>query len=307
MSYDVHRLKDRRARGQWDRNTRMPVPPPPPGSTDCQFHIFADAARYPLQVEPEVGPPDATFADMQGVLAAMGFQRGVIVHSQRYETDHRLLIDTLSGLAPDVRRNFRATCIIKDSVPDAEMERLNALGVRGARFNIGKRYADSIDPAEVRRSMDRVREIGWHARLHISGADIEQWGDFLLSIRELRMVIDHMAHLQFALGVGQPAVLWIRERLANDPNWFLMLSNGPRDSAMDKGWDDAIPFARAFIDVAPDKLIWGSDWPHTGWRERPMMNDAELVELLYRYADHDQGLIRKILVDTPALLHGFQS
>lgn len=307
MSYDVHRLNDKRPRGEWDRNTRPPVPAPPPGSCDCQFHIFGDAAKYPLQVEPEVGPPKATFADMQGVLRVLGFGRGVIVHSQRYETDHRLLIDTLSSLTPDVRKNFRATCIVKDNVSDTEMERLNALGVRGARFNIGKRYAaEGHDAASVRRTMDRVREIGWHARLHISGADLEQWGDFLLSVRNLKMVIDHMAHLKFALGVGQPAVKWIQERLRSDENWFVKLSNGNRDSAMEKGWDDAIPFARAFIDVAPDQLIWGSDWPHTGWRDRPMMNDAELVELLYRYVDHDQALIRRILVDTPARLHGFE-
>lgn len=305
MSYEVHRLDDHRPRGRWNRDTRPPVPRPPPGSCDCQFHIFADAARYPLRVDLASGPPDATFADIKRVLGTLGIERGVIVHSQRYDTDHRLLIDTLRSMTPQERKHFRATCIVKDDVTDSTMAELDALGVCGARFNIGKRWVDAADTSAVRRAMDRVREIGWHARLHISGSDIPEWGDFLLSVRNLPMVVDHMAHLKFALGVGQPAIHWLRERLRSDPNWWIMLSNGNRDSSMDTGWDDAIPFARAFIDVAPDRMIWGTDWPHTGWRAKPMMNDAELVELLYRYADNDEDLIRKILVDNPARLHGF--
>lgn len=306
MSYDLHRLDDPRPRGQWDRNTRAPVPLPPAGSCDCQFHIFSpDTRAYPLHVDPASGPPNATLADMKRVMATLGIERGVIVHSQRYDTDHRLLIDALSSLSEEERPRFRATCIIKDCVGDAEMDRLNSLGVRGARFNIGKRWADAADRAQVRRSMERVREIGWHARLHIAGSDLAEWGEFLLSVRDLAMVIDHMAHLQFSLGLAQPAIAWICERLRHDPNWWVMLSNGNRDSAMDSGWEDAIPFARAFIEAAPDQMIWGTDWPHTGWRDRRMMNDAELVELLYRYVDHDAGLLQAILVDNPARLHGW--
>ena len=86
----------------------------------------------------------------------------------------------------------------------------------------------------------------------------------------------------------------------------MKLSNGNRDLVMETGWDDAIPFARAFIDAAPDRMIWGTDWPHTGWRKQRMMNDAEVVELLYRYVDHDPELLHKILVANPARLHGFE-
>jgi predicted TIM-barrel fold metal-dependent hydrolase len=84
-----------------------------------------------------------------------------------------------------------------------------------------------------------------------------------------------------------------------------MLSNGNRLSAMDRDWDDAIPIARAYIEAAPDRVIWGSDWPHVQWRKPRMMNDAEVVELLYRYVDSDPGLLQKVLVDNPARLHGF--
>jgi predicted TIM-barrel fold metal-dependent hydrolase len=84
-----------------------------------------------------------------------------------------------------------------------------------------------------------------------------------------------------------------------------MVSNGNRLSPMERGWDDAIPFAQAYIGAAPDRIIWGTDWPHVQWRKKRMMNDAEEVELLYRYADNDHALLQKILVDNPARLHGF--
>jgi|SRR5712671_314580 predicted TIM-barrel fold metal-dependent hydrolase len=184
--------RNRRA-PEWVRETRAPVPLPPPMSCDCQFHIFGDAAKYPLRYDVTFAPPAATFTDMRGVLRKLGFGRGVIVHTQRYDTDHSLLIDEPMALPPDERKNFRAIGIVRDN----------------------------------------------------------------------------------------------------------------RDSAMETGWDDAIPFAKAFIAVAPDRMIWGTDWPHTGWRKQRMMNDAEVVELLYRYVDHDPELTRKILVTNPARLHGF--
>jgi predicted TIM-barrel fold metal-dependent hydrolase len=288
----------------WDRNTRSPVPLPPAGACDCQFHIFGDPRKYPLRFDVTFQPPAATFEDMRGVLKKMGFQRGVIVHTQRFDLDHSLLLDSLNGLPPDERANFRGIGIVRDELPDRELERMHAAGVCGARFHLGKRWGQTHDPAEVRRSMERIGALGWHARLHVSGSDIADWGDFLASVKGLPIVVDHMGHLDFSLGLEQPALLWILERL-KDEQWWVKLSNGNLESAMATGWDDAIPFARKFIDAAPDRMIWGTDWPHTGWRKTPMVNDAESVELLYRYVDYDPALVRKILVDNPARLHGF--
>jgi 2-pyrone-4,6-dicarboxylate lactonase len=305
MSEPAHDQRNRRA-PQWVRETRPPVPLPPPGSCDCQFHIFGDPARYPLRFDVTYQAPQATFADMRKVLRTLGIERGVIVTTQRYDIDHSLLIDEMEALPTHERQNFRSIGIVKDALRDQEMQRLDALGMRGARFHLGKRWGQTHDPEAVRRSMARVREIGWHARLHLSGSDIANWGDFLRSVRDLTMVIDHMGHLDFALGPDQPAMRWILDRL-QEGNWWVKLSNGNRDSVMESGWDDAVPFARRFIDAAPDRLIWGTDWPHTGWRKQRMMNDAEVLELLYRYVDNDAELLKKILVTGPALLHGFDS
>jgi 2-pyrone-4,6-dicarboxylate lactonase len=289
---------------EWNRQTRAPVPLPPPKSCDCQFHIFGDPQKYPLRYDTTFEPPRATFADMQNVLHILGIARGVIVHTMRFDIDHSLLIDTLASLSPAERANYRGIGIVRDALSDREMEKLDTVGVCGARFNLGKRYGQTHEAAAVRRSMDRVREIGWHARLHIGGSDIPDWGDFLASVKDLTMVVDHMGHLDFSLGVEQPAARWLRERLRNE-NWWVKLSNGNSDSAMETGWDDAIPFARSFIEAAPDRMIWGTDWPHTGWKKARMLNDAEAVELLYRYVDNDAALLHKILVANPARLHHF--
>jgi 2-pyrone-4,6-dicarboxylate lactonase len=285
------------------RETRAPVPLPPAKSCDCQFHIYGDPQTYPPKQNAYYQPPNATFDDIRGVLATLGFERGVIVHPMPYDTDHRLLIDTLSGLDPATRKNFRATGIIKDNVTDAQLERLDELGVCAARFNIGKRYEETNSRDSVVRSIARAREIGWHARLHVGADDIEADPAFLESIRDITVVVDHMAHLHFERGLDQPACRWLVHMLEHE-GWWMLLSNGNRDSKMEGGYDDAVPFGKLFIEAAPDRMIWGTDWPHVNWRKR-MMNDAETVELLYRYVDNDKGLLQKILVDNPARLHGF--
>jgi 2-pyrone-4,6-dicarboxylate lactonase len=126
-------------------------------------------------------------------------------------------------------------------------------------------------------------------------------------MKNLVMVLDHMAHLHFAEGLDQPACGWIVDRLKNDENWWMMCSNGARDSIEDSGFSDAVPFGATFVAAAPDRMVWGSDWPHVRWRKPVMVNDGEAVELLYRYADNDRNLIRKILVDNPAKLYGFDA
>jgi len=289
---------------EWARNTRAPSPSPPPLSCDCQFHIFEDPKMYPPKQGALYDPPKATFQDMLGVMQKLGFARGVIVHAMPYDADHRLLIDTLASI--DDRDNIRAIAIIKDSVSDNELSKLNKLGVRGARFNIGRYYNELQSPAAVLRSMERAREIGWHARLHVAGPHILEYAEIFSTIKDLTFVVDHMGHVDLSAGLSSPTFLWLIDRLKYH-GWWLMLSNGSRLSSMTERWDDAVPFGAAYVEAAPDRTIWGSDWPHVRWRKNRMPNDAELVELLYRYVDYDRELIEQVLVHNPARLHGFRA
>jgi len=124
-----------------------------------------------------------------------------------------------------------------------------------------------------------------------------------LSVPDLTYSVDHMCHLDFDAGLEQPAMQLLLDLLRNE-DWWIMVSNGNRVSKMESGWDDAVPFGRAMVGAAPDRVIWGTDWPHVRWQKR-MMNEAEPVELLYRYVDGDLDLLHKILVDNPVRLHGF--
>jgi predicted TIM-barrel fold metal-dependent hydrolase len=286
----------------WDRNTRAPNPLPPPLSCDCQIHFYEDTAKYPPKLDIKHELPSGTFADAQRVLKVLGIDRAVLVHASVYDTDYRLLIDILTSL-PD-RSPYRGVVVLKDEVKDSELQRLQELGVCGIRFHIAARYA-SDNKKELLRTLARAKELGWHARLHIDPPELLEYADVLSTVRDMPLVIDHMGRLDFALGLQQPAFLWIMDRLKNDPNWWMMVSNGTRMSRLEEGYEDAIPFGKAYIEAAPDRMIWSTDWPHVRWRKQRMMNDAEAVELLYRYVDNDPGLIRKILVENPARLHGY--
>lgn len=287
---------------EWDRNPRMPVPAPPAGSIDCQFHIYDDPARFPPRAKAPYPPIEsATFSEAQRMHQAIGFRRGVIVHSAIYGSDHRLLLHELEALNDPNR--YRAIGILDDKVTDTEAARLHKAGVRGSRFNFVRAFAMEQREADVRHQMARLRELGWHARRHVNGDDLMENAALLRSIKDVPMVVDHFGHVGFEGGMERPVIRWLLETMKQD-NWWMMISNGNRDSQMESGWDDALPYGRALIEAAPERIIWGTDWPHPQWKKR-MMNDAEEVDLLYRYVDGDQGLLQKILVDNPARLHGF--
>ena len=290
---------------QWVRDVRAPVPPPPRKSCDCQAHVFGDPVKYPPRANAEYTPLQAaTFDDLCAVERALGFERFVIVHAQIYGADFRLVTDSLEAMGD--HSHIRVIGRIDDSVSDRELERLHAFGFRGVRFGVRHGRQGPPDFDLIRRTVDRIRGLGWHLRLHLGRDAVPMYASELDTLRGIRVSIDHLGYVDPALGPEQPACRWIAGKLRRDEDWWLMLSNGNRLSPMEEGYDDAIPIARAYIEAAPDRLTWGTDWPHVQWRKQRMMNDAEEVELFYRYIDNDAALLQKILVDNPARLHGFE-
>jgi 2-pyrone-4,6-dicarboxylate lactonase len=304
MSSSVETAAATRQFPQWVRDVRAPVPLPPPNSCDCQAHIFGDRKKYPPRTDPGYPLYDATFDDLVKVERKLGFDRFVLVHSTLYGTDSRLVIDSLATLAD--HSHIRFISRIDDTTTDKEIERLDALGCRGVRFNFHANLPQPPSWDAIARTVDRIRGLGWHLRFHVGRDVVLEMSERFKAIKNVRIVIDHLGYTDIARGPDQPSCRWIVNRLKNDENWWLMASNGNRLSPMESGWDDAIPIAQSFIAAAPDRIIWGTDWPHLQWRKQRMMNDAEEVELLYRYVDNDRALLQKILVDNPARLHGFE-
>lgn len=281
----------------YDRNTRAPDPLPPRGSCDCHLHVFAAAARYPPGAARTYEPPAATLVDLDRMHRTLGIERAVIVQASIYGTDNRLMVDTIAG-----RKNYRGVAVIDDATTDDELARMNAAGVRAARFNFAK-FLGLVPPVETfRRCVARVRPLGWHVKIF---GDFDEYKDHIPFLRDsgITVVLDHMGRVDFARGLKQPAMRTVLD-LLGDERWWIMLSGEERHSASDFPWDDSIAFARAFVAAAPDRTIWATDWPHVRFR-RKMPNDADLLEMLYRYVP-DAAARRKILVDNPARLYGFE-
>jgi 2-pyrone-4,6-dicarboxylate lactonase len=271
----------------------------PAGSTDAQLHIYGDPLRYPVRHEnPLYEPPDATIEHARIMHAELGFERAVLVGATVYATDNSLIRDVLRTLPPD---RYRGVAVIDDSVSDAQLEELHAAGVRGARFNFAKRLGLAPSLAEFRRSIARIAELGWFAKVFSVEDQLLELAAEFDAVR-VPVVVDHMARLDFSRGVGQPAAQLLADRLKHG-TWWVMLSNGDRSSGGDAPWDNAVPFGQLFFEAAPERCIWGSDWPHVHY-PRAIPPDAELIGLLRRYVGDETGL-KRVLVDNPARLFGF--
>lgn len=279
-------------------DTRAPNKAPPPGSCDSQVHVFGDLERYPVRAGAAYpSPADATIDAALAMHRALGLDRGVVVQATAHGTDHRIVVDALAKAGP----NYRGIAIVNDSVSDRDLEKLHEVGVRGARFNFWKQLNIAPAPDEFLRTLDRIKALGWHAKIHSAGAEWLDIKDLMAKVK-IPAVIDHMGHPELRHGLDQPAVKMLRDLLRNE-NWWVMISNPDRFSAQQARWEDALPLARMLIEAAPDRAIWCTDWPHVQY-VKPMPNDAELLEFLYEAAP-DPVQQRKILVDNPAKLFGF--
>jgi 2-pyrone-4,6-dicarboxylate lactonase len=286
----------------FDRNTRAPAEPVPAGSWDCQVHVYGDSARFAPRRQSAYPPPRAYFEDVHKMARALGLGFVSIVQATVYGTDHGALIDALSrgpgGVVDGIA--YRGIAIINDEVSDRTLEDLHAAGARGVRFNFWRRLKIVPTVAEFRRTLERIAPFGWHSRIHVTEPELFELEDELKKVTS-PIVLDHMARTPYAGGLGQPTMPIVLDLLRR-PNWWMMLSHGDRNSAMESPWSDGIPFARKFYETAPDRCIWATDWPHPEY-PKPPVNDAELIELLFRQMEDPEAL-RKVLVENPARLHG---
>ena len=282
----------------------------PRNSCDTHLHVFGDAKSYPA-ANPKAlyAPPgDCNFTAIKALHDAMGIERAVFVQPTIYGTDHRLLHDVLKG-AP--KGHYRGVAIVDDSVSDAELERLNSVGVRGARFNFGQRFKLAPSTADFRRGLDRVRELGWFVKIFGFEDDFLPVADELKKI-DLPAIIDHMGGPDYRRGTAQPAMQLILDLLSNG-KWWIGLSNGDLRSHAGQPWDDAVEFGRLLYEAAPDRCLWGTDWPHVHRFMRPdkdgpseygVEHEMARVALLERYLP-DRAARDRILVENPARFFGF--
>lgn len=281
--------------------SNAPVLVLPKGSCDCQIHVYGDGDRYPVRHQnPSYEAPAASFDDASAMHKRVGLDRVVVVQPTLYATDHSLLLDTLRALPSE---RARAVALVDDGMKDAELEELHLAGVRAARFNFQQRLGLVPSIETFRRSVARIRELGWFIKIFTGPAELAALEEEIDRV-DVPVVIDHMGHLKSDKGIDPEGFKRILKILKRDDRW-MMLSNGNRASSSGYPWDDVVAVGRAFYEAAPDRCIWGSDWPHIGsLRAGPMPDDADLVALARRYLPDDAAL-KQVFVSNPARLFGF--
>lgn len=279
-----------------DRNPRPPRFTPPPGATDTHAHVFGPSEKYPLTPDRSYTPPDSPFDEYMRLLATLGLDRGVIVQPSIYGTDNRATLDALRA-APD---RLRGIAVVDADGPDAELEEMHRLGVRGVRFNLLYRGGVAYEAAE--RLARRIGPMGWHIQFLIDISAVEGFAAKLAAL-PVPVVIDHIGHMDAAKGVDHPAFRDLVAMLGDGRTW-VKLSGAYRVSAQDRPpFDDVLPLARALVEARADRMVWGSDWPHPAVT-RPMPNDGDLLDLLADWV-RDEATRDRILRDNPAALYDF--
>lgn len=270
----------------------------PENACDTHFHVFGDRVTYPVLPGIEHDMPEATIDAAMAMHRKLGFSRGVIVATTVNGSDHAVVLDALAKAGPNYRACALNTVLLEK--PDPYIQKLHDAGVRGARFNLLKMLNRMPSPAERQRSIDRARELGWYLKIQ---PDYHEPMESLELFEKLNspVVIDHLARAKVGLGKNDPTVIKVIELLKRG-NFWLLMANGYKISQQGHPWDDVIPVARAFIEAAPDRILWALDWPHTFHEQLPP-DDTELFDLLPRLANESER--QKILVENPAKLFGF--
>lgn len=278
----------------FDPNTRKPNEAPPRNSCDSQFHIAGEG--YKTRAGATYHSAGATYQAARKMHEALGIDRGVIVQSTVYATDHTIVVDALAALGP----KYRAIGVIDDTVSDAELARLSKAGVCGVRFSFGKRLNLIPSPELFARSAARCKEIGWVLKVNLPEEGLAPMVATIRGLKDQPVVVDHMGRVRGPNDPSLPAML----ELLQQGNVWVMMSNGHRVSTRPH-FEQAVAVGKQYIKTNADRLIWGSDWPHP-LHDEYMPNDADLLELFYRYTDNDQAIRQRILVDNPAKLFGFK-
>ena len=267
----------------------------PRGTCDTHVHIWGPFDRFPLAKGAAYTPPERTSNDLVALHERLGVDRAVIVQTTVYKSDNRAMLD---GIAQSNGR-WRGVALIDESFDDAAFRALHEGGVRGVRFGFVKHLGGVPDLALVRRTAARIAPMGWHLVLHLDAGNIPEFLDFFGEF-SLPVVVDHMGRVPVRDGLDQTPFRLLLELLKR-PNWWVKVSGAERISETGPPFADAIPFAQRLIAAAPDRVLWGTDWPHPNVRWEP--DEADLVDLLPRFAD--AVALQRVLVDNPARLYGF--
>ena len=280
-----------------DPDTRTPKFKLPELSCDAHTHIFGPGAKYPY-----VGsyiPPDAPLEDFQKLHTILGIGRAVIVNASVHGTDNSVALDAIKVS----NGRYRAVANLDPAVTEQGLQELHDGGFRGCRFNFVKHLGGTPDMKVFHRIVDMVAKLNWHIDLHFDAIDLPDYAELLAKL-PVRYTIDHMGRVKAADGLDQLPFRTLIDLMQRDEKCWVKVSGCERITSMGPPFTDAVPFAKKICDTAPDRVIWGTDWPHPNVKAMP--NDGDLVDLIPLFAP-DPAVQQKILVDNPARLFDFDN
>ncbi|HTT48058.1 MAG TPA: amidohydrolase family protein [Pseudolabrys sp.] len=266
----------------------------PPGSTDAHCHVFGPGNVFPYAPNRRYTPADAPKEMLRALHDHLGIDRAVIVQASCHGTDNRAMLDCL---AADPRR-YRGVAIVDDGFTEADYDRLDAGGVRGVRFNFVKHLGGAPDMGVFTRAIDRIKGRGWHVVLHLDAPSIAPLSGMMRAL-PLPFVIDHMGRVPGKDGVGQPPLMALLD-LARLDNCWIKVCGAERIAF--PPYAEAVPIARAIVEAAPERVLWGTDFPHPNPTHEA--DEADLVDLVPQFALSALAQ-QRLLVDNPARLYGF--
>ena len=276
----------------------------PPGSVDAHCHVFGPGAEFPYAPERKYTPCDASKQQLFALRDHLGFDKNVIVQATCHGSANRALVDALSA----ANGRARGIATVRRSVSDAELQAMHAAGVRGSRFNFVKRLVDFTPKDELMEIARRIAPLGWHVVIYFEAADLPELWDFFTAL-PTTVVVDHMGRPDVTKPVDGPEFELFVKMMREHTNIWSKVSCPERLSvggppALDgerNAYRDVVPFARRLVETFPDRVLWGTDWPHPNLKNH-MPDDGLLVDYIPHIAT-TAALQQKLLVDNPTRLY----
>jgi len=269
----------------------------PPGAVDAHCHVFGPGNAFPYAPERKYTPCDASADQLFALRDFLGFSRNVVVQATCHGADNRAMVDALeraNGLA-------RGVATVRESVTDAELRELDAAGVRGVRFNFVKRLVDTTPRDVLERIAARIAPLGWHIVIYFEAVDLPELYDFFASL-PTTVVVDHMGRPDTGKPVDGPEFQLFVKLMRERPTiWSKVTCPERLTRSGPPGYDDVVPFARHLVEAFPERVLWGTDWPHPNLKSH-MPDDGQLVNFIPRIAP-TAALQQALLVDNPMRLY----
>lgn len=281
---------------QFHPNPSKPAFKPPPGAVDAHCHVFGPGDVFPYAPQRKYTPKDAPKEKLFALRDFLGFSRNVIVQATCHGQDNRAMIDALVS-SNDMARGVAS---VSADISGAELRAMDRVGVRGVRFNFVKRLVD-FTPREVLMEIaGKIAPFGWHVVVYFEAADLEELLPFFTTL-PTKVIVDHMGRPDVAKGVDHADFLRFLNFMADNENVWSKVSCPERLSVQGPPYDDVVPFACAVVERFPDRVLWGTDWPHPNMTTH-VPDDGLLVDVIPKIAT-TPALQKALLVDNPMRLY----